>query len=245
MAQQDVLDKLQTLSIQHETHSHGAVMTVEAQASCEAILIRWQQRLSLAARPHAPALSRLFQVAALAGVDGVCTKNLFLKVLGKCVSPPPPPRRRAHQQSSTCSFSRLPYHLCLPAGQARSAVHCDRGCGHQSGPEGCARAQRLPREAALQTVAGSIAAIARQASRGTLAACDMVLLSPSPHIAVLSARLGTGRGGIRMAPDELITQILQAGWAERQLQRFARRSIACTVACRGGVLQAHLLCVCL
>lgn len=29
--------------------------------------------------------------------------------------------------------------------------------------------------------------------------------------AVLSARLGTGKGGVRMAPDELITSVLQVG----------------------------------
>ncbi|KAL4428411.1 hypothetical protein ABPG75_002500 [Micractinium tetrahymenae] len=95
MDQAAVLAKLQELSIEHETHRHGAVMTCEA------------------------------QVAALSGVDGVCTKNLFLK----------------------------------------------------------------DKKGRLYIV--------------TAAADTKVDLK------VLSARLGTGKGGVRMAPDELIASVLQ------------------------------------
>lgn len=38
----------------------------------------------------------------------------------------------------------------------------------------------------------------------------MLVLLPLSLPAVLSARLGTGKGGVRMAPDELIPTVLQA-----------------------------------
>lgn len=95
MDKQAVLDKLQALSIAHETHTHQAVMTCEA------------------------------QVAALSNVDGVCTKNLFLK------------DKKGR--------------LYIVTAQADTKV----------------------------------------------------------DLKVLSARLGTGKGGVRLAPDELITSVLQ------------------------------------
>lgn len=45
--------------------------------------------------------------------------------------------------------------------------------------------------------------------------------SPRWRAAVLSARLGTGKGGVRMAPDELITSVLQVG-SEWQVKSVAR-----------------------
>ena len=41
--------------------------------------------------------------------------------------------------------------------------------------------------------------------------CGVNYALPPPRRAVLSARLGTGKGGLRLAPEELLLEVLQVG----------------------------------
>ena len=66
----EVLKALDSLPIQYEVHTHDAVPTVDAQVRSASGPLLFQPLIGIA----------YVQAAALSVVDGVPTKNLFLKV---------------------------------------------------------------------------------------------------------------------------------------------------------------------
>lgn len=162
--------------------------------------------------PLSSCVARCLQAQALTGVDGVVTKNLFLKVAARLLTCPWDCFQSCHPVAlhaaarPRCSLrDRLGWGLTLPAllpatlqdkkgrlyiitAAADTKVDLKRALGYDG-------ACRPPNAAAVLP----FSCIARP-----------LMLSEVPSLpAVLSLRLGCGKGGLRMAPDDLLTAVLQ------------------------------------
>ncbi len=140
-----------------------------------------------------------------------------------------------------------PHCVSSIAGQEGAAVHHHRGGRHKSGPQTCATAhgafvepthtpsQQLP----VRWPVCIVDFLAwQQCYHLSLTACHAIT-----SLAVMSLRLGCGKGGVRLAPDDLLTSVLQVGgagatdWCDHRYRCPLGRPTTCLQACCRWVLQ--------
>lgn len=213
LSQEQVISLLQQHGVEFQQFQHVPVMTAEAQVSLPAA--RWLAPLlhgcSSSVHLHQHPAHFPLQTEALKGTNGVVTKNLFIRVSVLAAGPVPP--------RASCSRP-LVAHLVphLPkTGQEAPAVpdHCT--ARHQGGPERCGSAAALGFKFStaaqqcmqhLQHVLPGAFQPRHQQLKGARPAPPLLGAACLP--AVLSARLGCGKGGLSWGSEELLAESLQA-----------------------------------